>query len=56
MLEYWIADPLDAKLTILTLKENEYNATTEFTGTDLIQSATFPDLNLTVAQVRQGSL
>jgi Uma2 family endonuclease len=45
--EYWIVDPLLAKITILTLDDGWYEPT-EFQGGDLIQSSTFPDLQLSV--------
>jgi Uma2 family endonuclease len=43
--EYWIVDPLLAKLTILTLDDGWYEPA-EFQGSDLIQSPIFPDLKL----------
>jgi Uma2 family endonuclease len=43
--EYWIVDPLLAKITILTLDDGWYEPA-EFQGGDLIQSPTFPDLKL----------
>ncbi len=53
--EYWIVDPLDAKITLLTLLEGWYDAT-EFTGSDRIQSTTIPNLDLSVEQVLQGNI
>jgi Uma2 family endonuclease len=43
--EYWIIDPLLAKITILTLDDGWYEPA-EFQGGDLIQSPTFPNLQL----------
>lgn len=51
--EYWIVDPLTAKVTILTLVEGWYDAA-ELIGSDRISSTTFPNLDLSVAQVLQG--
>lgn len=51
--EYWIVDPLAAKVTICQLVEGLYDAV-EFQGDDVIQSLTFPDLQLTAAQVLAG--
>jgi Uma2 family endonuclease len=48
--EYWIVDPLEEKITLCTLEHQLYDLT-EFQGNDSIQSPTFPDLNLTVAQI-----
>ncbi|PZD73582.1 hypothetical protein C1752_02024 [Acaryochloris thomasi RCC1774] len=53
--EYWIVDPTEAKVTILSLKEGWYDAA-EFTGTALIESATFPSLDLSADQILQGDL
>ena len=48
--EYWIVDPLLAKVTIFTLEEGWYESV-EFEGTDLIQSPTFPNLQPSVEQI-----
>jgi Uma2 family endonuclease len=48
--EYWIVDPLLAKITIFTLDEGWYEPA-EFHGSDLIQSPTFPDLQLSLKQI-----
>lgn len=53
--EYWIVDPLDAKITLCVLEHQFYDST-EFQGDDLIQSPTFSSLNLTAAQVLAGKL
>ncbi len=53
--EYWIVDPLEEKVTICQLNEGRYDETA-FTGEMLIQSPTFPDLPLTVAQILKGNL
>lgn len=51
--EYWIVDPLEAKITLCILEHQFYDST-EFREDDLIQSSTFPDLNLTAAQILAG--
>jgi Uma2 family endonuclease len=48
--EYWIVDPLEEKITLCTLEHQLYDST-EFQREDLIQFPTFPDLNLTAAQI-----
>ncbi|MGI0484105.1 Uma2 family endonuclease [Pantanalinema rosaneae CENA516] len=48
--EYWIVDPLAATVTICQLNEGRYDDTV-FTGEFIIQSQTFPELTLTVAQI-----
>lgn len=48
--EYWIVDPLEAKVTVCQLNEGRYDEAV-FTEEALIQSSTFPNLKLTVAQV-----
>jgi Uma2 family endonuclease len=53
--EYWIVDPLEAKVTVLRLEEGWYDIT-EFSGDQPIQSPTLPDLSLTVAQILKGQL
>ncbi|NJL41655.1 MAG: Uma2 family endonuclease [Leptolyngbyaceae cyanobacterium SM1_4_3] len=53
--EYWIVDPLEAKITRCVLEHQFYDSA-EFQGDDLIQSPTFSDLNLTAAQVLAGKL
>jgi Uma2 family endonuclease len=53
--EYWIVDPLDAKVTICQLDEGRYDEAI-FTGDSVIQSPTFPDLKLTVAQALTAQL
>ncbi|MFM7427622.1 MAG: Uma2 family endonuclease [Elainella sp.] len=55
ILEYWIVDPLEAKLTLCTLEHQLYDSS-EFRGEEVIQSGVFPNLNLTVAQVLAGKL
>lgn len=53
--EYWIVDPLEAKVTICQLNEGRYDETV-FIGEAIIQSPTFPALKLTAAQVLAGKL
>jgi Uma2 family endonuclease len=48
--EYWIVDPTEQKVTILTLVEGFYEQI-EFRGNKTIISQTFPELALTVEQV-----
>ncbi|AUT00768.1 hypothetical protein CLI64_10370 [Nostoc sp. CENA543] len=48
--EYCIVDANQAKITLLTLVDGFYEETI-FQGTDMIKSATFPQLNLTASQV-----
>jgi Uma2 family endonuclease len=48
--EYWIVDLIQQKVTVLTLVEGSYTEQV-FTGGDRINSATFPDLELTVERV-----
>ncbi|MEH1848010.1 MAG: Uma2 family endonuclease [Nostoc sp.] len=48
--EYWIVDAQKARITLLTLVDGLYEETV-FQGTDIIKSATFPLLDVTVAQV-----
>lgn len=48
--EYWIVDPLENKVTILTLVDEWYDEL-EFTGGVQIQSKTFPNLELTAEQI-----
>ncbi len=53
--EYWIVDPLSAKVTVLILTEGWYDAT-EFSRSDSVQSPTFPELELTVDEILKGDL
>ena len=53
--EYWIIDPLEAKITLCILEHQFYDST-EFRDDDLIRSLTFSDLNLTVAQILAARL
>jgi Uma2 family endonuclease len=50
ILEYWIVDPLSSVVTICTLVEGFYDAV-QFRDGERIYSATFPELELTAAQV-----
>jgi len=50
ILEYWIVDPGNAKVTVLMLVDGLYEAVV-FQGSDSIASPNFPDLQLTAAQV-----
>ena len=53
--EYWIVDPLESKITILTLSEGWYD-TAEFTGSDRLISATYPDFPLNARQLLQQEI
>ena len=53
--EYWIVDPLENKVTILTLVDEWYDSL-EFTGGDQIQSKTFPNLELTAEQILKDQI
>jgi Uma2 family endonuclease len=48
--EYWIVDPIESKITILLLSEGLYEEQ-EFSDSQQILSATFPEIKLTVEQV-----
>lgn len=48
--EYWIVDPLSDLVTVCTLTEGFYDAV-EFRGDERIVGATFPELELTAAQI-----
>ncbi|NJL21983.1 MAG: Uma2 family endonuclease [Leptolyngbyaceae cyanobacterium SM1_3_5] len=48
--EYWIVDPIRAVVSVLTLKGRSYK-TTEFRGSDRIQSEQFKQLELTAQQI-----
>ncbi len=53
--EYWIVDPLENKVTILTLVDEWYDSL-EFTGGVQIQSKTFPNLELTAEQILKDQI
>jgi Uma2 family endonuclease len=55
ILEYWIVDPLAAKVTICQLNDGRYDDAV-FTGEMAIVSITFPALKLTAMQVLAGKL
>jgi Uma2 family endonuclease len=55
ILEYWIVDPLAAKVTICQLNEGRYDDAV-FTGEMPIVSTVFPTLKLTAAQILAGKL
>ncbi len=48
--EYWIVDPIEAKVSVLVLSDGWYDVT-EFYNCDRIISPTFPELQLTPNQV-----
>ncbi len=51
--EYWIVDPMDAKISVLLLEEGLYEETV-FTNSQQIVSQTFPELAIAVEQVFQA--
>ncbi|MEB3293680.1 MAG: Uma2 family endonuclease [Synechococcales bacterium] len=51
--EYWLIDPQREWVMVGTLGSETYNFQT-FQGTEAIVSPTFPDLNLTAAQILQA--
>jgi Uma2 family endonuclease len=54
--EYWIVDPLaNPRVIICQLHEGFYDDVA-FVGDELINSATFPELQLTANQVLRGTL
>ncbi|ASC71174.1 hypothetical protein XM38_021240 [Halomicronema hongdechloris C2206] len=52
--EYWIVDPLEAKVTLLRWEEGLYEETV-FTGEQAITSPNLPGLHLNVTQVLDAS-
>lgn len=52
--EYWIIDPIEAKVTVLLLEEGLYEESV-FTDKQRIASPTFPELTLSVQQVLAAS-
>jgi Uma2 family endonuclease len=51
ILEYWIIDPKEQKVTVLKLENGEYLEVGEFQECDVIPSPTFPALRLTTAEI-----
>jgi Uma2 family endonuclease len=50
IVEYWIVDPLQLKVTVCTLQNGLYDLE-EFRGDDRIESLTFKELSLTANQI-----
>jgi Uma2 family endonuclease len=50
ILEYWIVDPQQERITLLNLVDGLYEETV-YQGSEPIISVTFPQLNLTTAQI-----
>ncbi len=48
--EYWIVDPMESKVTVCSLSGGAYTDQI-FTGEQTVVSPTFPDWNLTTAQI-----
>jgi Uma2 family endonuclease len=55
ILEYWIVDPIQLKVTVLTLDEGLYEGT-EVHGDEVIQSSVFANLKLTANQILKAKL
>ena len=53
--EYWVVDPLQAKVTVFAWVDEVYEAA-KFVGNDRIVSPTFADLELSVDRVMQGNI
>ena len=53
--EYWIVDPLNAQVSIFTLRERLYDSS-EFRDADQVKSPTFPQLDLSASQILSGKL
>jgi Uma2 family endonuclease len=53
--EYWIVDPLIERVTVC-VAENQFYDATESQGDEPIQSAIFPELALSTAQIMRGQL
>lgn len=53
--EYWIIDPQQARITVLTLVAGFYEEAV-FSGSDRLISPTFPNLQLTALQVLQADI
>jgi len=51
--EYWIVDPMKAKVTVLTLVDGLYELV-EYAGEERIISSVLPGMELTVAQILRG--
>ncbi|MCT7948360.1 Uma2 family endonuclease [Ancylothrix sp. C2] len=51
--EYWIVDPIEAKVTVLQLIDGFYDEAV-FTGPQTLISPTFPELTLTAEQILNG--
>lgn len=50
ILEYWIVDPMEKKVTILVLENGGYNKNV-FNGDDAIACVTFPQLQVTTSDI-----
>ncbi|MEL6881514.1 MAG: Uma2 family endonuclease, partial [Cyanobacteria bacterium J06607_10] len=53
--EYWIIDPHRDKVTVLNLVDGRYQETV-FTGTQLINSVTYPNLQITAEALLNGDI
>jgi Uma2 family endonuclease len=55
ILEYWIVDRFEAKVSVLQLVEGFYDVA-EFFGSDRLVSPLFPEINLTVSQILEAGI
>ncbi|WP_107670625.1 Uma2 family endonuclease [Cyanothece sp. BG0011] len=53
--EYWIVDPFQEQVTILSLSEGFYDEMI-FASSDIVKSSIFTEFNYTVSQILQGDL
>ena len=53
--EYWLVDPQQQRVSVLTLEAGSYRGVGQFRGQDAIVSFCFPHLNLTAEQVLNPS-
>lgn len=53
--EYWIVDPLQEKVSILSLSEGFYDEII-FTSLDIVKSSIFTEFNYSVSQILHGDL
>ncbi|MGK7945270.1 MAG: Uma2 family endonuclease, partial [Microcystaceae cyanobacterium] len=52
--EYWIVDPQTKTILLLALEGDTYTEVGNFRNEELIQSSSFPELNLRVSEVFTG--
>ena len=49
--EYWLINPLDKNVIIYLLEEGQYKGLKPYLKEDILVSPTFPDLQLTLAEI-----